>query len=123
MTILCGTDSTPVAALWARATREELVLPQPWALDARASLVVLGGFDSTTDRVAQACHAPLLVVRAAQPLELWLAGRQTPRPTFRSVHGGTGGSNPLCSSSESSANSTPSIRATTPCSLTTASRE
>jgi len=30
-----------------------------------------------------------------------LAGRQTPRPTFRSVHGGTGGSNPLCSSSQS----------------------
>ena len=30
-----------------------------------------------------------------------LAGRQTPRPTFRSVHGGTGGSNPLCSAGES----------------------
>src|SRR5205823_8731438 len=39
-----------------------------------------------------------------------LAGRQTPRPTFRSVHGGTGGSNPLCSSGESGANSTPRLR-------------
>jgi hypothetical protein len=38
------------------------------------------------------------------PLTRRLAGRQTPRPTFRSVHGGTGGSNPLCSSGESSAN-------------------
>jgi nucleotide-binding universal stress UspA family protein len=77
MTILCETDSTPVAALWARATREELVQLKPLVLDARASMVVLSGFDSTTDRVAQACRAPLLVVRAAQPLELWLAGKQS----------------------------------------------
>lgn len=75
MTILCGTHSTPVAALWARATREELVVQKQIAPDARASLVVLDGFDSTTDGVAQACRAPLLVLRAPQPLEQWLAGK------------------------------------------------
>ncbi len=77
MTIHCGTDSTPVAALWARATGEELVLEKQLALDARASLVVLSGFDSTTDRIAQACRAPLLVVRAPQPVEEWLSGKST----------------------------------------------
>jgi nucleotide-binding universal stress UspA family protein len=76
MTILCATDSTPVAALWARATGEELVLEKQLALDARASLVVLDGFDSTTDRMAQACHAPLLVVRDPRPLEQWLSRQQ-----------------------------------------------
>ena len=76
MTIHCGIDPTPVAALWARATGEELVPQKPLGLDPRASLVVQSGFDPTTDRVAQACRAPLLVVRAAQPLELWLAGKQ-----------------------------------------------
>ena len=139
MTIICGTDFTPgaaeavrVAALWSRATREELVLAhalgdstpelrakleQQLALESRAlveqgvgsrvalgvgpvesevvrlaqeaqaTLLVLGALGrragtswllgSTTDRVAQACRTPLLVVRAALPVEEWLAGKRT----------------------------------------------
>ncbi len=137
MTILCGTDFTPaaaeavrVASLWARATREELVLAHALgeaqgelrakleeqlaiesralveqgvgsrcalgvgaidseivrlAQESQASLVVLGALGrragsswklgSTTDRVAMALRAPLFVVRAAQPVEQWLAGQ------------------------------------------------
>jgi len=139
MTILCGTDFTPaaaeavrVAAQFARAKREELVLAHAFgesesaqraelelqlaaqsralveqgigsrcalgkgpidtelvrlATETKASLVVLGALGkraggswklgSTADRVAQACRAPLIVVRAAQPLEEWLAGKRT----------------------------------------------
>ncbi len=57
------------------------------AQETKASLVVLGALGrraggswklgSTVDRVAQACRAPLIVVRAAQPLEDWLAGKRT----------------------------------------------
>jgi len=75
MTILCATEAAPLAALWAKAAREELVVQPQLALDARASLVVLSGFDSATDGVARACRAPLLVVRAPQPLEQWLSGK------------------------------------------------
>jgi len=82
MTIYCGNDPTPgaaealrVAELWARATREELVQQEQLALEQSASLVVLVWQGSTTDRVAQACRAPLLVVRASQPLEAWLSGK------------------------------------------------
>jgi len=139
MTILCGTDFTPaaaeavrVAAGWARATKQELVLAhalgeasgelrgkleEQLALESRqlveqgvgargalgigpidaelvrlahetkASLVVLGALGrraggswklgSTTDRVALACSAPVFVVRAAAPVEEWLAGKRT----------------------------------------------
>lgn len=55
--------------------------------ETKASLVVLGALGkraggswklgSTADRVAQACRMPLIVVRAAQPIEQWLAGKQT----------------------------------------------
>jgi len=57
------------------------------AQETKATLVVLGALGrragsswklgSTTDRVAQACRAPLLVVRAALPLEEWLSGKRT----------------------------------------------
>jgi nucleotide-binding universal stress UspA family protein len=139
MTILCGTDFTPaaaeavrVAALWARALQEELVLAHALgdstpelrakleeqlaiesralveqglgarcalgvgpshselvrlAQESQASLVVLGALGrraggswklgSTADRVAQACRRPLFVVRAAAPVEEWLAGKRT----------------------------------------------
>jgi len=71
-------------ALAQGAIAEELVR---LARENAASLVVLGALGrragsswklgSTADRVAQACHAPLLVVRAAAPLEEWLAGQST----------------------------------------------
>jgi nucleotide-binding universal stress UspA family protein len=139
MTILCGTDFTPaaaeavrVASLWARATREELVLAHALgeasgelrlkleeqlaiesrqlveqgagsrfalgvgpidaelvriAQETKASLVVLGALGrraggawklgSTTDRVAQACRAPVFVVRSAKPVEEWLSMQRT----------------------------------------------